>query len=68
MDTEQLFYTQNGYDRADTGPLTTAMEDYLEMITRIVRENGYAKVGDLSKLLHVKPSSVTKMRLLPLFK
>ena len=42
MDTEQLFYTQNGYDRADTGPLTTAMEDYLEMITRIVRENGYA--------------------------
>ena len=26
MDTEQLFYTQNGYDRADTGPLTTAME------------------------------------------
>ena len=40
MDTEQLFYTQNGYDRADTGPLTTAMEDYLEMICRLTRTGG----------------------------
>ena len=52
MDTEQLFYTQNGYDRADTGPLTTAMEDYLEMICRLTRSGGE---------LHVQPSSASKM-------
>lgn len=45
MDTEQLFYTQNGYDRADTGPLTTAMEDYLEMICRLTRSGGYTRIS-----------------------
>lgn len=47
MDTEQLFYTQNGYDRADTGPLTTAMEDYLEMICRLTRSGGYTRISAL---------------------
>ena len=57
MDTEQLFYTQNGYDRADTGPLTTAMEDYLEMICRLTRSGGYTRISALARELHVQPSS-----------
>lgn len=61
MDHADGFYTLKGYQMGNDPELTSAMEDYLEMITRIVHENGYAKVGDLSKLLHVKPSSVTKM-------
>ena len=61
MDTEQLFYTQNGYDRADTGPLTTAMEDYLEMICRLTRSGGYTRISALARELHVQPSSASKM-------
>ena len=61
MDTEQLFYTQNGYDRADTGPLTTAMEDYLEMICRLTRTGGYTRISALARELHVQPSSASKM-------
>lgn len=53
MDTEQLFYTQNGYDRADTGPLTTAMEDYLEMICSLTRSGGYTRISALARELHV---------------
>ena len=60
MDTEQLFYTQNGYDRADTGPLTTAMEDYLEMICRLTRSGGYTRISALARELHVQPSSASK--------
>ena len=59
MDTEQLFYTQNGYDRADTGPLTTAMEDYLEMICRLTRTSGYTRISALARELHVQPSSAS---------
>ncbi len=55
------FYTLKGYQINTPIELTPAMEDYLEMICRIMRVNSRVKVGDLSKRLHVKPSSVTKM-------
>lgn len=55
------FYTLKGYQIHAEAGLTTAMEDYLEMICRITRENGSVHVGDLSRMLHVKPSSATKM-------
>jgi DtxR family Mn-dependent transcriptional regulator len=41
--------------------LTPAMEDYLEMIYRNIREDGYMRINTLSEMLHVKPSSATKM-------
>lgn len=41
--------------------LTSAMEDYLEMIYRNVCAEGYIRVNMLSELLNVKPSSATKM-------
>lgn len=55
------FYTMKGYLRLAEGALTSAMEDYLEMIARIERAGGQARVNDLSGRLHVKASSVTKM-------
>ena len=50
-----------GYALNAGGELTSAMEDYLEMISRLTRQNKPVRVSDLSKMLHVKASSVTKM-------
>ncbi|NMA24475.1 MAG: DtxR family transcriptional regulator, partial [Clostridiales bacterium] len=57
------FRTVRGYQLANQreGKLTPAMEDYLEMAYRICIKHGYARVGQLSELLHVKPSSASKM-------
>ena len=55
------FYTMKGYTLLSAGQLTSAMEDYLEMIARIKREGQTVRVVDLSSHLHVKASSVTKM-------
>lgn len=54
------FYTQRGYESRDGG-LTAAMEDYLEMICRIVRGGGEVRVREIAVRLHVKPSSASKM-------
>jgi len=60
---ESDFRTVRGYQLANRqeGLLTPALEDYLEMTYRICRENKYARVGQLSELLNVKPSSASKM-------
>lgn len=55
------FYTMKGYSLLSGGRLTSAMEDYLEMIARIGRGGAPVHVGELSARLHVKASSVTKM-------
>ncbi len=57
------FRTVRGYQLMNQqgGQLTPALEDYLEMAYRLCTENSYARVGKLSELLHVKPSSVSKM-------
>lgn len=41
--------------------LTSAMEDYLEMIYRSSLEVDYLRINTLSKLLNVHPSSSTKI-------
>lgn len=57
------FRTVRGYQliSRQNGRLTPALEDYLEMAYRLCMENDYARVGQLSGLLHVKPSSASKM-------
>ena len=60
MSGKEEFYTLKGYQINEAGELTTAMEDYLEMIARL-QQRGSVRSGELSKMLHVKPSSVTKM-------
>ena len=55
------FYTLKGYSLQEKGQMTNAMEDYLEMISRLSLEGRRIRVNDLSKMLHVKSPSVTKM-------
>lgn len=57
------FYTVRGYQllKHSKDQLTSAMEDYLEMIYRNSREEGYIRVNTLAELLNVKASSTTKM-------
>ncbi|WP_304509238.1 metal-dependent transcriptional regulator [Anaerotignum sp.] len=61
MSLSDEFYTLKGYQMNEAAELTSAMEDYLEMINRILEQKGIARVNDLSKMLNVKPSSATKM-------
>lgn len=56
------FYTLKGYSSLKEGEtLTTAMEDYLEMIFRLYRNKENIRIKRLSEILHVKPSSTSKM-------
>lgn len=55
------FYTMKGYERNREEPLTSAMEDYLEMICRMLSETCVVRISILAERLHVKPSSASKM-------
>ena len=55
------FYTMKGYRLQSDSKMTSAMEDYLEMITRLSGQGGSVRVSELSRMLHVKASSATKM-------
>lgn len=55
------FYTLKGYEAVAEGEITSAMEDYLEMICRLKRRAEHIKARDLAEMLHVQPSSVSKM-------
>lgn len=58
---EDDFYTQKGYQMRSPQAMTSAMEDYLEMICRQSQIEGYARIGFLAHRLHVRPSSASKM-------
>ncbi len=55
------FYTMKGYQINEDGQLSTAMEDYLEMISRLLKGNTVVRTGELAEQLHVTPSSASKM-------
>lgn len=57
------FRTSRGYQMFDQnrGQLSPALEDYLEMIFRQCRKDGYTRVGKISEVLQVRPSSASKM-------
>ncbi len=57
------FHTVRGYEllNQEKKMLTSAMEDYLEMIYRNISEDGYLRVNTLAQLLNVQASSATKM-------
>lgn len=54
------YYTLKGYAAAESGGITFAMEDYLEMIYRL-SDNGPVRIKGLSEHLNVTPSSASKM-------
>lgn len=61
MNQSDGFYTMKGYRLQSGSKMTSAMEDYLEIITRLSGQGGSVRVSELSRLLHVKASSATKM-------
>ena len=61
MKDETGFYTMKGYLLHGHDSLSSAMEDYLEMIARLSRNGVDIRVNELAGRLHVKASSVTKM-------
>lgn len=61
MSKSSEFYTLKGYQMCEHNELTPAMEDYLEMICRILCETTVVRIGELAFRLNVKPSSASKM-------
>lgn len=63
MKDNQQFHTVRGYEllKQEKKQLTSAMEDYLEMIFRNAGDDGYIRINTLAELLNVQASSVTKM-------
>ncbi|RCX15551.1 DtxR family iron (metal) dependent repressor [Anaerobacterium chartisolvens] len=63
MNKNQEFHTVRGYQLIEqtNRQLTSAMEDYLEMIYRNILTEGYMRINILADMLNVKPSSATKM-------
>ena len=61
MEKNTDFYTLKGYQLNENILITYSMEDYLEMICRATKENDYVRITELAEMLHVKPSSASKM-------
>jgi len=63
MKDNEVFHTVRGYQlqEQDKKLLTSAMEDYLEMIYRYSLKEGYIRINTLAELLNVQASSATKM-------
>lgn len=55
------FYTMKGYTLLEHGLLTSAMEDYLEMIFRMSEHTAVVRISSLARALHVKPPSASKI-------
>lgn len=60
---DPAFRTVRGYQLLENhkNKLTASLEDYLEMIVRGIRKDGYIRVNTLADQLHVKPPSASKM-------
>jgi Mn-dependent DtxR family transcriptional regulator len=63
MDENSQFHTVRGYQMLEKNDklLTSAMEDYLEMIYRNSLVEGYMRMNTISVLLNVAAPSATKM-------
>lgn len=63
MKYNKTFHTARGYQRLlqEQKELTPSMEDYLEMIFRTCRAEGYTRVNILAEHLNVLASSASKM-------
>jgi len=61
MDKKEEFYTLKGYELAEGSEITSSMEDYLEMICRLLKTEEYVRISVLAEKLNVKPSSASKM-------
>ncbi len=58
---DQEFHTFTEYMKQEEKKLTPSMEDYLEMIYRLSKTNGFTRIFELSNALNVHPPSSTSM-------
>jgi Mn-dependent DtxR family transcriptional regulator len=58
---KQEFHTFDSYMKKTNKKMTAAMEDYLEMIARLSKKNGFTRVYELASALNVQPPSATMM-------
>lgn len=61
MESPSNFHTLKGYQLQEEVKITPSMEDYLEMICRMYKEQKPVRINELAQLLNVKPSSASKM-------
>lgn len=61
MSQEDSYYTLKGYSILENSLITTAMEDYLEMLCRLEKESKPLRINYIAEVLHVRPSSASKM-------
>ena len=61
MEANDGFYTLKGYQLIESDELTSAMQDYLEMICRLAAKEEVVRISALADKLHVRPSSASKM-------
>lgn len=61
MEKKKGFYTLKGYQKGAPESMTASMEDYLEMICRLLLSEEVVRVSQLALMLHVQPSSASKM-------
>lgn len=63
MDEGKKFHTVRGYQLMEQNKkvLTSAMEDYLEMIYRLCEKERYVRINQISELLNVQAPSVSRM-------
>lgn len=61
MKSKSDFYTLKGYQLNENSQITSSMEDYLEMICRILKKQDIVRIHELADMLHVRPSSASKM-------
>lgn len=61
MKSKSDFYTLKGYQLNENTQITSSMEDYLEMICRILKKQDIVRINELAGMLHVRPSSASKM-------
>ncbi len=61
MEERSKFYTLKGYELYQNRDITSAMEDYLEMIVRLSEKGEEVRITQLADKLNVKPSSASKM-------
>lgn len=60
MNPSSEFYTFKGYQNNSKNELSATMEDYLEMIYRLMTTQSVVRIKELSSQLNVKPSSASK--------
>ncbi|MFA5657938.1 MAG: metal-dependent transcriptional regulator [Oscillospiraceae bacterium] len=59
----EQFHTARGYEiiAKESREMSASLEDYMEMIYRIIKDSDFTRVNEIAVQLNVRPPSVSKM-------